>query len=167
MVASACVISSSYAPLRRVVSRAPPRSIASPLTCGKLLCIRALGFFSWLSGTVEVFNTTKGFGVTSPETAAGTHSSLISAVQRSDLENLYENKVEYELEQGRDGKESATKLKLLDWYYLDAGALHCAHHPPIAPRTIMVVFFLTRAWTRNGLLSVTLGGSAVAAITRA
>ena len=38
----------------------------------------------------------------------------ISAVQRSGLEGLYENdKVSYELETGRDGKESATKLKLL------------------------------------------------------
>ena len=39
----------------------------------------------------------------------------ISAVQRSGLESLYENdKVEYDLEEGRDGKEPATNLKLLD-----------------------------------------------------
>jgi cold shock protein len=35
-------------------------------------------------------------------------------VQRSGLEGLYENdKVEYDLESGRDGKESAVNLKLL------------------------------------------------------
>ena len=38
----------------------------------------------------------------------------ISAVQRSGLDSLYENdKVEYDQESGREGKESAVNLKLL------------------------------------------------------
>ncbi|WIJ25886.1 cold-shock protein [Devosia sp. RR2S18] len=66
-------------------------------------------------GIVKFFNTTKGFGFISPEGGGKDAFVHISAVQRSGLESLYENdKIEYELEKGRDGKESATNLKLLD-----------------------------------------------------
>jgi CspA family cold shock protein len=38
----------------------------------------------------------------------------VSAVQQSGLQGLYENdKVSYDVESGRDGKESAVNLKLL------------------------------------------------------
>ena len=67
------------------------------------------------TGTVKFFNTTKGFGFISPDDGKGKDAFVhISAVQRSGLDGLYENdKVSYELETGRDGKESATNLKLL------------------------------------------------------
>lgn len=66
-------------------------------------------------GTVKFFNTTKGFGFISPDGGGKDAFVHISAIQRSGLESLYENdKVEYELETGRDGKESATNLKLID-----------------------------------------------------
>ena len=65
-------------------------------------------------GTVKFFNTTKGFGFISPESGGKDAFVHISAVQRSGLEGLYENdKVEYDLESGRDGKEYAVNLKLL------------------------------------------------------
>lgn len=65
-------------------------------------------------GTVKFFNTTKGFGFISPDSGGKDAFVHISAVQRSGLEGLYENdKVEYDLESGRDGKESAVNLKLL------------------------------------------------------
>lgn len=67
------------------------------------------------TGVVKFFNTTKGFGFISPDGGGKDAFVHISAVQRSGLDSLYENdKVEYELEIGRDGKESATNLKLVD-----------------------------------------------------
>lgn len=67
-----------------------------------------------ITGTVKFFNTTKGFCFISPENGGKDAFVHISAVQRSGLQGLYENdKVTYELETGRDGKESATNLTLL------------------------------------------------------
>jgi CspA family cold shock protein len=67
-----------------------------------------------ITGTVKFFNTTKGFGFISPEGGGKDAFVHISAVQRSGLQGLYENdKVTYELETGRDGKESAVNLTLL------------------------------------------------------
>jgi CspA family cold shock protein len=67
-----------------------------------------------ITGTVKFFNTTKGFGFISPEDGGKDAFVHISAVQRSGLQGLYENdKVTYELETGRDGKESAVNLTLL------------------------------------------------------
>jgi CspA family cold shock protein len=68
-----------------------------------------------ITGTVKFFNTTKGFGFISPEGGGKDAFVHISAVQRSGLQGLYENdKVTYELETGRDGKQSAVNLTLLD-----------------------------------------------------
>ncbi len=68
-----------------------------------------------ITGTVKFFNTTKGYGFISPEGGGKDAFVHISAVQRSGLQGLYENdKVTYELETGRDGKESAVNLTLLD-----------------------------------------------------
>ena len=67
-----------------------------------------------ITGTVKFFNTTKGYGFISPDNGEKDAFVHISAVQRSGLQGLYENdKVTYELETGRDGKESATNLTLL------------------------------------------------------
>ncbi|UJW86710.1 cold-shock protein [Devosia sp. SL43] len=67
-----------------------------------------------ITGTVKFFNTTKGFGFISPESGGKDAFVHISAVQRSGLQGLYEgDKVTYEVETGRDGKESATNLTLL------------------------------------------------------
>ena len=67
-----------------------------------------------ITGTVNFFNTTKGYGFISPENGEKDAFVHISAVQRSGLQGLYEgDKVTYELETGRDGKVSATNLTLL------------------------------------------------------
>ena len=67
-----------------------------------------------ITGTVKFFNTTKGFGFSSPDNGEKDAFVHISAVQRSGLQGLYEgDKVTYELETGRDGKVSATNLTLL------------------------------------------------------
>ena len=65
-------------------------------------------------GTVKFFNTTKGFGFIQPDTGGKDAFVHISAVERSGMTTLNEGqKVSYELETGRDGKQSATNLQAL------------------------------------------------------
>lgn len=65
------------------------------------------------NGTVKWFNTTKGFGFIAPETGGKDVFVHISAVERSGLTGLADNqKVTYDLEAGRDGRESAVNLAL-------------------------------------------------------
>ncbi|AVX06194.1 cold-shock protein [Maritalea myrionectae] len=67
------------------------------------------------TGTVKFFNTTKGFGFISPEDGSKDAFVHISAVERAGLSGLAEGqKVSYELESGRDGKQSAANLSLVD-----------------------------------------------------
>ena len=67
-----------------------------------------------VEGTVKFFKTTKGFGFIEP-TGGGKDAFVhISAVERAGLGTLREGqKVSYELETGRDGKQSATNLQAL------------------------------------------------------
>ncbi len=66
------------------------------------------------TGTVKWFNTTKGFGFIQPESGGKDVFVHISAVERSGLTGLADNqKVSYELQTGRDGKQSAGNLELL------------------------------------------------------
>ncbi|WP_121630541.1 cold-shock protein [Tropicibacter alexandrii] len=66
------------------------------------------------NGTVKWFNSTKGFGFIQPESGGKDVFVHISAVERSGLTGLADNqKVSYELQTGRDGKESAGNLELL------------------------------------------------------
>ena len=67
------------------------------------------------TGTVIWFNTTKGFGFIQPDTGGKDIFVHISAVERAGLTGLADNqKVEYELETGRDGRQSAGNLSLVD-----------------------------------------------------
>ena len=66
------------------------------------------------NGTVKWFNPTKGFGFIQPEAGGNDVFVHISAVEQAGLSGLDDNqKVTYELETGRNGKESATDLKLV------------------------------------------------------
>ena len=66
------------------------------------------------TGTVKWFNATKGFGFIAPDDGGKDVFVHISAVERAGLRGLEENqKIEYELESGRDGRQSAGALKLL------------------------------------------------------
>ncbi|AUC52645.1 MAG: cold-shock protein [Sagittula sp.] len=65
-------------------------------------------------GTVKWFNTTKGYGFIQPDEGGKDVFVHISAVERSGLTGLADNqKVSYELQTGRDGKQSAGNLELL------------------------------------------------------
>ena len=65
------------------------------------------------TGTVKFFNTTKGFGFIAPETGGKDVFVHISAVERAGLRGLADGqKVSYELEKDRQGRESATNLKV-------------------------------------------------------
>jgi CspA family cold shock protein len=64
------------------------------------------------SGTVKWFNTTKGFGFIAPDDGGNDVFVHISAVERSGMTGLADDqKVEFELEEGRDGRQMAGNLK--------------------------------------------------------
>ena len=65
------------------------------------------------NGTVKWFNTTKGFGFIQPEGDRQDVFLHISALERAGIAHLNDGQaVTYELETGRDGRESARDLKI-------------------------------------------------------
>lgn len=65
------------------------------------------------NGTVKWFNTTKGFGFIAPEKGDKDIFVHISAVERAGLTGLKDGQnVTFDIESGRDGRESATNLAL-------------------------------------------------------
>lgn len=65
------------------------------------------------TGTVKWFNTTKGFGFIAPETGGKDIFVHISAVERAGLTGLSDNqKVTYDVQAGRDGREAAENIQL-------------------------------------------------------
>ena len=67
------------------------------------------------TGTVKWFNTTKGYGFIAPEGGGKDVFVHISAVEKSGLTGLADNQnVSLELEDGRDGRQMAGDIKLLE-----------------------------------------------------
>ena len=66
------------------------------------------------TGTVKWFNTTKGYGFIAPDDGGKDVFVHISAVERSGLTGLADDqKVSFELLEGRDDRQMAGDLKLL------------------------------------------------------
>jgi CspA family cold shock protein len=65
------------------------------------------------NGTVKWFNATKGFGFIAPENGGKDIFVHISAVERAGIRHLPDGQaVTFDIETGRDGRESASNLAL-------------------------------------------------------
>ncbi len=65
------------------------------------------------NGTVKWFNSTKGFGFIAPEGGAKDVFVHISAMERAGIRELADGQaVTFDIERGRDGRESAINLAL-------------------------------------------------------
>jgi CspA family cold shock protein len=72
------------------------------------------GVYSGMAtGIVKWFNTAKGYGFIQPDDGGKDVFVHITAVQAAGLTGLQDNqKIEYELTDGRDGRKSAGELKV-------------------------------------------------------
>jgi CspA family cold shock protein len=67
------------------------------------------------TGTVKFFNTDKGYGFIQPDDGSADSFVHISAVQAAGMDSLdREQRLNYEVQAGRDGKESAVNLSRAD-----------------------------------------------------
>ncbi len=67
-----------------------------------------------IKGTVKFFNATKGFGFIEPEDGSKDAFVHVTALERAGITGLAEGqKVTYDLEEGRDGKTSATNIQIV------------------------------------------------------
>jgi CspA family cold shock protein len=66
------------------------------------------------TGTVKWFNTAKGYGFIQPDDGGKDVFVHITAVQAAGLQGLQDNqKIAFEMVEGRDGRKSAGELKPL------------------------------------------------------
>ena len=91
----------------------PFRCVMPPTTLRA--CRYDLGEYDMPLGTVKWFNTTKGFGFIEPEGGGNDVFVHISAVERAGMTSLADNqKINYELVEGRDGRQMAGELSNAD-----------------------------------------------------
>ena len=68
-----------------------------------------------INGTVKFFNTDKGYGFIQPDDGSNYSFVHISAVQAGGMTTLdKDQRLNYEIETGRNGKESAVNLSAAD-----------------------------------------------------
>jgi CspA family cold shock protein len=67
------------------------------------------------TGTVKFFNADKGYGFIQPDDGSADSFVHITAVQAAGMDTLNNNqRLNYEVEMGRNGKESAINLSSAD-----------------------------------------------------
>ncbi len=67
------------------------------------------------SGTVKFFNADKGYGFIQPDDGSADSFVHITAVQAAGMDTLNNNqRLNYDVEMGRNGKESAVNLSSAD-----------------------------------------------------
>ena len=67
------------------------------------------------NGVAKWFNSTKGSGFIQPDNAAKDVFVHATALERADLTSLADGqKVKFDVEAGRDGREAATNLVVVD-----------------------------------------------------
>ena len=67
------------------------------------------------TGTVKFFNADKGYGFIQPDDGSADSFVHISAVQAAGMQSLNKDqRLNYEVEQGRNGKDSAVNLSAAD-----------------------------------------------------
>jgi len=67
------------------------------------------------TGTVKFFNIDKGYGFIQPDDGSGDSFVHITAVHAAGLQTLdKEQRLNYDVESGRNGKESAVNLSVAD-----------------------------------------------------
>lgn len=66
-----------------------------------------------ISGTVKFYNSTKGFGFITPSDGGKDAFVHVSALERAGMSGLSDGQnVTYDLERGRDGRDSAINIQL-------------------------------------------------------
>jgi CspA family cold shock protein len=66
------------------------------------------------TGTVKFYNSTKGFGFVQPEDGSKDAFVHVTALERAGISGLNEgDKVQFDLETGRDGRVSAVNISLV------------------------------------------------------
>jgi CspA family cold shock protein len=72
------------------------------------------GYLAMATGTVKWFNSEKGFGFIAPDEGGKDIFVHITALRAAGLETLQDDqKVNFEMESGRDGRSSAGNIELL------------------------------------------------------
>ena len=67
------------------------------------------------TGTVKWFNSAKGYGFITPDEAGDDCFVHVTAIQASGFKQLIENqRVEFDMEEGRNGKLVACKIQVLE-----------------------------------------------------
>ena len=99
-------------PLFSIIGCSSPRCDTDQARLPHFRGQRMIGDLTMATGTVKWFNTTKGYGFIAPEDGGKDIFVHISAVERSGLTGLADDEpVEFELIEGRDGREMAGNLR--------------------------------------------------------